>query len=98
MPARRSGPKKYIEVSGAIPTLSRSRRGKRTLRTCITVAVPGSIVKSKAPATELLSSSALMCSTRSPGCGSCTQKAVKIGNSSGPAPAVPIAKPRAERP
>ena len=36
--------------------------------------------------------------TRSPGCGSCTQKAVKIGNSSAPAPAVPIASPRAERP
>ena len=39
-----------------------------------------------------------MRSTASPGCGSWIQKAVKIGNSSGSGPPVPIARPRAERP
>ena len=46
---RRSGPKKYIEVSGAMPTVAMSRRGKSTARTCITVSTPGASEKSKAP-------------------------------------------------
>ena len=45
-PARRSGEKKYIEVSGAMPTVEIGRRGKSTERMCITVASPGSMVKS----------------------------------------------------
>ena len=81
-----------------MPIAPISRRGMRTERTCITVSVPGTSEKSKAPATESLSSSVESRSARSPAWGSWTQKAVKIGNSSASGPPLPMERPRAERP
>jgi len=44
-PARLSGPKKYIDVSGATPTVVISTRGNSTLWMSIVVSTPGVMVK-----------------------------------------------------
>ena len=81
-----------------MPAEAISRRGNRTASIRIAVTGPGSMRKSKAPATDSLSSSACRRSAPSPARGSCTQKLLKIGNSSGSGVAVPMARPRADRP
>ena len=61
-----------------------SRRGRAPSGSASPSRAPGSMAKSKAPATLSLSRSAQRRRTGSPGCGSLIQKAVKIGNSSAP--------------